>query len=54
MNKSDAVKKVKKEKGEDITPAEKKEPTAEKEYKSKREADSGEAGQVATRIPAFM
>ena len=37
VNKSDAVKKVKKEKGEDITPAEKKELTAEeKEYKSKR------------------
>ena len=55
VNKSDAVKKVKKEKGEDITPAEKKELTAEeKEYKSKRKQIQEKLVKFATRIPAFM
>ncbi|WP_409048340.1 DEAD/DEAH box helicase family protein [Microbacterium sp. HA-8] len=55
VNKSDAVKKAKKEKGEDITPAEKKELTAEeKEYKSKRKQIQEKLVKFATRIPAFM
>jgi hypothetical protein len=55
VNKSDAVKKAKKEKGEDITPAEKKELTAEeKEYKSKRKQIQDKLVKFATRIPAFM
>ncbi len=55
VNKSDVVKKVKKEKGEDITPAEKKELTAEeKEYKSKRKQIQEKLVKFATRIPAFM
>jgi hypothetical protein len=55
VNKSDAVKKAKKEKGEDITSAEKKELTAEeKEYKSKRKQIQEKLVKFATRIPAFM
>ena len=55
VNKSDAVKKAKKEKGEEITPAEKKELTAEeKEYKSKRKQIQEKLVKFATRIPAFM
>jgi hypothetical protein len=55
VNKSDAVKKAKKEKGEDVTPAEKKELTAEeKEYKSKRKQIQDKLVKFATRIPAFM
>lgn len=55
VNKSDAVKKAKKEKGEDITPAEKKELTAEeKEYKSKRKQIQEKLVKFTTRIPAFM
>lgn len=55
VNKSDAVKNAKKEKGEDITPAEKKELTAEeKEYKSKRKQIQDKLVKFATRIPAFM
>ena len=55
VNKSDAVKKAKKEKGEDATPAEKKELTAEeKEYKSKRKQIQDKLVKFATRIPAFM
>lgn len=55
VNKSDAVKKAKKEKGDDITPAEKKELTAEeKEYKSKRKQIQEKLVKFATRIPAFM
>lgn len=55
VNRSDAVKKAKKDKGEDITPAEKKELTAEeKEYKSKRKQIQEKLVKFATRIPAFM
>lgn len=55
VNKSDAVKKAKKEKGDDITPAEKKELTEEeKEYKSKRTQIQEKLVKFATRVPAFM
>lgn len=55
VNKSNAVKKAKKEKGEDATPSEKKELTAEeKEYKSKRKQIQDKLVKFATRIPAFM
>lgn len=55
VNKSEAVSKTKKEKGDDITPAEKKELTAEeKEYKSKRKQIQEKLIKFATRIPAFM
>ena len=55
VNKSDAVKKAKKEKGDYITPAEKKELTAEeKEYRSKRKQIQDKLVKFATRIPAFM
>lgn len=55
VNKSDAVKKTKKEKGEDLTPKEKKQLTAEeKEYKSKRKQIQEKLVKFATRIPAFM
>ena len=55
VNKSDAVKKAKKEKGDNVTPAEKKELTAEeKEYKSKRKQIQDKLVKFATRIPAFM
>ena len=55
VNKSEAVKDTKKTKGEDLTPKEKKELTAEeKEYKSKRKLIQEKLIKFATRIPAFM
>lgn len=55
INKSEAVKKAKKEKGEELTPKEKKELTeAEKEYKSKRKEIQEKLIKFATRIPVFM
>jgi hypothetical protein len=54
INKSEAVKKAKKE-GGDITPKEKKELTEEeKEYKSKRKEIQEKLIKFATRIPVFM
>jgi len=55
VNKSEKVKATKKERGDDITPKEKKELTAEeKEYKSKRKQIQEKLIKFATRIPAFM
>ncbi|SJN46601.1 type III restriction system endonuclease, putative [Microbacterium esteraromaticum] len=55
VNKSEAVTKTRKEKGDDITSTEKKELTAEeKEYKSKRKQIQEKLIKFATRIPAFM
>lgn len=55
INKSEHVKKTKKEKGEDITPKEKKQLTEEeKEYKSKRKEIQEKLIKFATRIPVFM
>ncbi len=55
INKSEKVKATKKEKGDDITPKEKKELTEEeKEYKSKRKQIQEKLIKFATRIPAFM
>jgi len=55
VNKSEEVGKTKREKGDDITPKEKKELTAEeKEYKSKRKQIQEKLIKFATRIPAFM
>ncbi|MFR9591807.1 MAG: GIY-YIG nuclease family protein [Rikenellaceae bacterium] len=55
INKSEAVKKAKKEKGDDVTPAEKKELTAEeKEYKSLRKQIQEKLIKFATRVPVFM
>lgn len=55
INKSEAVKKAKKEKGENLTPKEKKELTEEeKEYKSKRKEIQEKLIKFATRIPVFM
>lgn len=55
VNKSEAVKGTKKEKGEDLTPDEKKQITEEeKEYKSKRKQIQEKLIKFATRIPAFM
>jgi len=55
VNKSEAISKTKKQKGDDITPAEKKQLTAEeKEYKSKRKQIQEKLIKFATRIPAFM
>lgn len=55
VNKSEAVKKTKKEKGDEITPAEKKVLSEEeKEYKSKRKQIQEKLIKFATRIPAFM
>jgi hypothetical protein len=55
VNKSEAVKDTKKTKGEELTPKEKKELTAEeKEYKSKRKLIQEKLIKFATRIPAFM
>ena len=55
INKSEQVKKTKREKGDDITPKEKKELTdEEKEYKSKRKQIQEKLIKFATRIPAFM
>lgn len=55
INKSEYVKNTKKEKGEDITPKEKKQLTEEeKEYKSKRKEIQEKLIKFATRIPVFM
>ena len=55
INKSEHVKKIKKEKGESLTPKEKKELTEEeKEYKSKRKEIQEKLIKFATRIPVFM
>ena len=55
VNKSEAVKETKREKGDSLTPKEKKELTAEeKEYRSKRKQIQDKLIKFATRIPAFM
>ena len=55
INKSEAVKKAKKEKGDQMTAKEKRELTAEeKEYKSKRKEIQQKLIKFATRIPVFM
>lgn len=55
INKSEKVKETKNAKGDDITPQEKRELTAEeKEYKSKRKQIQEKLIKFATRIPAFM
>lgn len=55
VNKSEKVKATKKERGDDITPKEKKELSEEeKEYKSKRKQIQEKLIKFATRIPAFM
>jgi Type III restriction enzyme, res subunit/T5orf172 domain len=55
INKSEKVKDTKKQKGDDITPEEKKELSEEeKEYKSKRKQIQEKLVKFATRIPAFM
>ena len=55
VNKSESVKNTKKEKGESLTPKEKKQLSdEEKEYKSKRKQIQEKLIKFATRIPAFM
>lgn len=55
VNKSESVRETKKQKGDDLTPAEKREVSAEeKEYKSKRKQIQEKLIKFATRIPAFM
>jgi hypothetical protein len=55
VNKSEAVKETKRDKGDRLTAVEKKELTAEeKEYKSKRKQIQEKLIKFATRIPAFM
>lgn len=55
VNKSEKVKDTKAEKGDDLSPKERKELTAEeKEYKSKRKQIQEKLIKFATRIPAFM
>lgn len=55
VNKSESVRDTKKQRGEDLTPKEKKELSAEeKEYKSKRKQIQEKLIKFATRIPAFM
>jgi hypothetical protein len=55
INKSEEVKKIKKEKGDSLTTKEKKELTEEeKEYKSNRKKIQEKLIKFATRIPAFM
>lgn len=55
INKSEAVKKAKKEGSDQLAPKEKKELTeAEKEYKSKRKQIQEKLIKFATRIPVFM
>lgn len=55
VNKSEAVKKTKREKGDSMTTMERKQLTAEeKEYKSKRKQIQEKLIKFATRIPAFM
>ena len=55
VNKSEQVKATKKDRGEDLTPREKRELSdEEKEYKSKRKQIQEKLVKFATRIPAFM
>ena len=55
VNKSEAVKSAKKEKGETLSPTEKKQLSdEEKDYKSKRRQIQEKLIKFATRIPAFM
>jgi len=55
VNKSESVRDTKKEKGDDISPAEKKQLSdEEKEYKSNRKKIQEKLIKFATRIPAFM
>jgi hypothetical protein len=55
VNKSEAVRDTKKEKGDELTSTERKELTdQEKEYKSKRKQIQEKLIKFATRIPAFM
>ncbi len=55
INKSDAIKKAKKEKGDNLTPKEKKEISEqEKELKSKRKQIQEKLIKFATRVPVFM
>lgn len=55
INKSDKVKKLKREKGDNITPKQKKELTEEeKKYKSLRKQIQEKLIKFATRIPVFM
>ena len=55
VNKSESVRDTKKEKGNKLTPKQKKELTdEEKEYKSKRKQIQEKLIKFATRIPAFM
>lgn len=55
INKSENVKAMKKERGDEIIPTEKKELSdEEKEYKSKRKQIQEKLIKFATRIPAFM
>lgn len=55
INKSEHVKNIKKSKGDNITPKEKKQLTQEeKEYKSKRKEIQEKLIKFATRIPVFM
>lgn len=55
INKSESVKKTKKEKGDELTPKEKKELSdEEKEYKSLRKQIQEKLIKFATRIPVFM
>ena len=55
INKSEHVKQVKRDKGENITPKEKKQLSdEEKEYKSKRKEIQEKLIKFATRIPVFM
>lgn len=55
VNKSEAVKTTRKEKGDELTQSEKRElSTEEKEYKSKRKQIQDKLIKFATRIPAFM
>ncbi len=55
INKSEAIKKVKKEKGDNLTQKEKKQLTEEeKEFKSKRKEIQEKLIKFATRIPVFM
>lgn len=55
INKSESVKKTKSERGDDLTPGERLELSAEeKEYKTKRRQIQEKLIKFATRIPAFM
>lgn len=55
INRSERVKAIKRERGEDISPGEKKKLSAEeKEYKLKRKQIQEKLVKFATRIPAFM